>query len=52
MSKQDLSQDFGIVYYRTMSKIVQYRRNLLKNNLSSIQGKFLPNHKFTQELIQ
>jgi len=52
MSKQDLSQEFGIAYYRTMSKIVQYRRNLLKNNLSSIQAKILPNHKFAQEVIQ
>jgi len=52
MSKQELSQEFGIAYYRTMSKIVQYRRNMLKNNLSSIQAKILPNYKFAQEVIQ
>ena len=52
MSKQEFSQDLGIAYYRTMSKIVQFRRNILKNNLSSIQAKILPNHKFAQEVIQ
>jgi len=52
MSTQDLSQDFGIAYYRTMSKIVQFRRNVLKNNVSSSQAKILPLHKFTQEVIQ
>ena len=52
MSKQDLSQNFGIAYYRTMSKIVQFRRNVLKNNFSSIQAKILQNHKLAQEVIQ
>ena len=52
MSKQDLSQELGIVYYRTMSKVVQYRRNLLRNNLSSLQEKIFPKHKFAQGVMQ
>lgn len=52
MTRQELSQEFDIVYYRTMSKLAQYKRNVLKHNLSSVQGKILPNHKFAQEVIQ
>ncbi len=43
MIRQYLSQEVGIAYYRTMSKFAQYRRNVLKNNMSSIQAKVLPN---------
>ena len=43
MIGQFLSQELGIAYYRTMSKFVQYRRNVLKNNMSSIQAKVLQN---------
>jgi hypothetical protein len=46
MIGQFLSQELGIAYYRTMSKFVQYRRNVLKNNLSSIQAKVLQNQVF------
>ncbi|HUU47552.1 MAG TPA: hypothetical protein VMW55_02090 [Nitrosopumilaceae archaeon] len=52
MTRQDLSQELGIVYYRTLSKIVQYRRNVLKNSLSSIQAKILPTQVLVQEVIQ
>jgi len=51
MITQYLSQELGIAYYRTMSKIVQYRRNISKNNMSSIQAKILPN-KVVQEVLQ
>ncbi len=51
MIKQYLSQELGIAYYRTMSKFVQYRRNVSKNNMSSIQTNILPN-KVVQEVIQ
>jgi len=52
MIRQYLSQELGIAYYRTMSKFAQYRRNVLKNNMSSIQAKVLPNEVFAQEVIQ
>jgi len=51
MIRQYLSQELGIAYYRTMSKFVQYRRNRLKNNMSSIQAKVLSNEVFAQEAI-
>ncbi len=51
MIRQYLSQELGIAYYRTMSKFVQYRRNVSKNNMSSIQANFLPN-EVVQEVIQ
>jgi len=51
MIRQYLSQELGIAYYRTMSKFAQYRRNVLKNNISSIQAKVLPN-EVVQEVIQ
>ena len=50
MIRQYLSQELGIAYYRTMSKFVQYRRNVTKNNISSIQAKVLPN-KVVQEAL-
>ena len=50
MIRQYLSQELGIAYYRTMSKIVQYRRNASKNSISSIQAKILPN-KVVQEVL-
>ncbi len=52
MTRQYLSQELGIAYFRTMSKIVQFRRNLLKNSISSVQAKILPAHVFAQEAIQ
>ena len=52
MTRQYLSQELGIAYYRTMSKIVQFRRNLLKNSISSIQAKILPTQVLAQEAIQ
>ncbi len=52
MIRQYLSQELGIAYYRTMSKFVQYRRNVSKNKISSIQAKVLPNDVFAQEIIQ
>ncbi len=51
MIRQYLSQELGIAYYRTMSKIVQYRRNVSKNNISSIQANVLPN-KVVLEALQ
>ncbi len=50
MIRQYLSQELGIAYYRTMSKFVQYRRNVSKNK-SSIQANVLPN-KVVQEVLQ
>ncbi len=52
MIRQYLSQELGIAYYRTMSKFVQYRRNVLKNNMSSIQAKVSQNEVIAQEIIQ
>ena len=51
MNRQYLSQELGIVYYKTMGKFAQYRRNASKNNTSSIQANVLPN-KIIQEVIQ
>ncbi len=51
MIRQYLSQELGIAYYRTMSKFAQYRRNALKNNMSSIQAKVSPN-EVVLEVIQ
>ncbi len=51
MIRQYLSQELGIAYYRTMSKFAQYRRNVSKNNMSSIQANILPN-EVVQEVIQ
>ena len=52
MSRQQMSQELGIAYFRTMSKIVQFRRNLLKNQISSAEAKIFPAHIFAQEVIQ
>ena len=52
MSRQYLNQELGIAYYRTMSKIVQFRRSLLKNSISSVQAKILPTQVFAQGVIQ
>jgi hypothetical protein len=51
MIGQYLSQELGIAYYKTMSKFAQYRRNVSKNHISSIQANLLPN-KIIQEVIQ
>ncbi len=51
MIGQYLSQELAIAYYRTMSKFVQYRRDVSKNNMSSIQAKILPN-EVVLEVIQ
>jgi len=51
MTRQYLNQELGIAYYRTMSKIAQYRRNVLKNRMSSVQAKVLTNEVFAQEVI-
>ena len=51
MIRQYLSQELGIAYYRTMSKFVQYRRNVSKNNISSFQANVSPN-KVVQEVLQ
>ncbi len=50
MIRQYLSQELGIAYYRTMSKFVQYKRNVLKNNMSSIQAKVLLNEEVLEVL--
>ena len=52
MSRQYLSQELDIAYYRTMSKIVQFRRKLLKNSISSVQAKILPTQVIAQGAIQ
>jgi len=52
MIRQYLSQELGIAYYRTMSKFVQYRRNLLKNSMSSVQTKISPTQIFAERAIQ
>jgi len=52
MTRQYLNQELGISYYRTMSKLVQFRRSVLKNSISSIQAKILPTQVFAQEKIQ
>ncbi len=51
MIGQYLSQELHIAYYKTMSKFVQYRRNVSKNYISSIQANVLPN-KVVQEVLQ
>ena len=51
MTRQYLSQELDIAYYRTMSKIVQFRRNLLKNSMSTVQANVSPN-KVVQEVLQ
>jgi hypothetical protein len=52
MIRQYLSQELGIAYYKTMSKFVQYRRNVLKNNIPSLRAKILQNHVFAQGVMQ
>ena len=52
MIGQYMSQELGIAYYRTMSKFVQYRRNVLKNNIPSLREKILQNHVFAQGIMQ
>ena len=52
MTRQYLNQELDIAYYRTMSKIVQFKRNLFKNSISSVQAKILPTQAFAQEVIQ
>jgi len=52
MTRQYLNQELGIAYYRTMSKMVQFRRNIVKNSLSSIQAKILPTRVLVQEIVQ
>ena len=52
MIGQYLSQELGIAYYRTMSKFVQYRRNVLKNNIPSLRAKILQNQVFAQGVMQ
>ena len=52
MTRQYLSQELSIAYYRTMSKFAQYRRNVSENNLSSIQAKYLQNKVSAQEVTQ
>ncbi len=52
MIEQYLSQELGIAYYRTMSKFVQYRRNVLKNNIPSLRAKILQNNVFAQGVMQ
>ena len=52
MTRQYLNQEFGIAYFRTMSKIAQFRRNLSKNKISSAEAKIFPTHIFAQEVIQ
>ena len=51
MTRHYLSQELDIAYYRTMSKIVQFRRNLLKNSMSTVQANVLPN-KVVQGVLQ
>ncbi len=51
MIRQYLRRELAIAYYGTMSKLVQYRRDVSKNNISSIQANVLPN-KIIQEVIQ
>jgi hypothetical protein len=52
MIGQFLSLELGIAYYRTMSKFVQYRRNVLKTNQSSLQARILQNPIFAQGVMQ
>jgi hypothetical protein len=52
MTRQQMSRELGIAYFRTMSKIVQFRRNSLKNKISSAEAKIFPAHIFAQEVIQ
>ena len=51
MIGQHLSQELAIAYYRTMSKFAQYRRNVSKKNISSIQANVSSN-KVIQEVLQ
>ena len=51
MTRQYLSQELDIAYYRTMSKIVQFRRNLFKNSMSTVQANVSPN-KVVQGVLQ
>lgn len=52
MTRQFLSQELGITYYRTMSKIMQFKRNALNNRISSKLAKILPIQVFAQEVFQ
>jgi hypothetical protein len=52
MVAQMLRQELGIAYYKTMSKFVQYRRSVLKNNISSLQAKIFQNPLFSWRAIQ
>ena len=50
MNRQFLSQELDIAYYKTMSKIVQFRRNILKNKISSAEAKIFPAHLLAREV--
>ena len=52
MIGQYLNQELGVAYYRTMSKFIQCRRNVLKNNTSSLQAKILQNRVFAQGVME
>ena len=41
MTQNSLLLDIEIVYYQTMSKVVQYKRNFLKNRIKVTPGKIL-----------
>ena len=52
MTRQFLSQELGIAYFRTMSKIAQFRRNVLKNKISSAEAKIFEHFRqLTQKRI-
>ena len=46
MAQNSLLLDIEIAYYKTMSKIVQYERNYLKNRIKAAPAKILQNEVY------
>jgi len=43
MPQNSLLLDIEIAYYKTMSKVIQYERNSLKNRIKAAPAKILEN---------
>jgi len=46
MGQNSLLLDIEIAYFKTMSRIVQYERNYLKNRLKAAPAKILENEVY------
>ena len=51
MTRKNLGQKIEIVYFKNMSKFVQFRRNMLKNQISAAEARIFPAHIFAKEVI-